>query len=160
MNTVLFRYHRQQICAQLLVNMINVTLALSCNYATQTFASLLQTLHCSSTEAFTHGNASPLFERNFTNSMGPIIRATLEPSQWSHRIPLGIKSQIVDVIYPLIPLVFCGLSSLDTTASQSKMEPEVQVTSTKDNYLFVNVFALTCLFRQIKFNCHLKHWIV
>ena len=30
------------------------------------------------------------------------------------------------------------------------MEPEVQVTSTKDNYLFVNVFALTCLFRQIK----------
>ena len=32
------------------------------------------------------------------------------------------------------------------------MEPLVQVTSTKDNYLIVNVFALTCLFRQIKFN--------
>ena len=34
----------------------------------------------------------------------------------------------------------------------NKMEPEVQITSTKDNYLFVNVFAFTCLFRQIKFN--------
>ena len=34
--------------------------------------------------------------------------------------------------------------------SINKMEPEVQVTSTKDNYLFVNVFALTCLFRQIQ----------
>ena len=33
----------------------------------------------------------------------------------------------------------------------NKMEPEIQVTSKKDNYLFVNVFALTCLFKQIKF---------
>ena len=33
----------------------------------------------------------------------------------------------------------------------NQMEPEVQVTSTKGNYLFVNVFALTCLFRKIKF---------
>ena len=38
------------------------------------------------------------------------------------------------------------------------MEPVVQVTSAKDNYLFVNVFALTCLFRPIKFNSLCNHF--
>ena len=33
-------------------------------------------------EAFTHGNPSPLLERNFSYRMSPVFRATLWPNQW------------------------------------------------------------------------------
>ena len=71
-------------------------------------------------EAFTHGNPSPLFERNFSYRMSPVLRATLWPNQWSHRLLLGIKWKIWTLSFHWYPLIFCGLSSLDTAASQSQ----------------------------------------
>ena len=74
---------------------------------------------CIFIEAFTHGNSSSNFERNFSYRKGPIFRATLWPNQWSHRGLLGIKWKIWTLSFHWYPLVFCGLSGLDTTVSQS-----------------------------------------
>ena len=46
------------------------------------------------TEAFTHGNPSYLFERNFSYRMSLVLRATLWPNQWSHRLLQGLKWKI------------------------------------------------------------------
>ena len=62
--------------------------------------------------------------------------------------------QVWSLTQPYFLVLFCtshgAARSYVALSSDRKMQPEVQVTSTKDNYLFVNVFALTCLFRQIK----------
>ena len=71
-------------------------------------------------EAFTHGNPSPLFKRNFSYRISPVLRATLWPNQWSHRLLLGIKWKIWTLSFHWYPLIFCGLSSLVTAASQSQ----------------------------------------
>ena len=103
---VLFRYHRQQICAQLSVIMINVY----SGYKLQLCLVLGQLSHlgCSSIESFTHGNTSPLFEGNYSYRTGLILRETLWPNQWSHSILLGIKWKIWALSFRY-PLVFCWL---------------------------------------------------
>ena len=70
-------------------------------------------------EAFTHGNTSPLSKQNFSYRKGPMFRAILWPNQWSHRVLLGIKWKIWTLSFHWYPLVFCGLSGLTTTVSQS-----------------------------------------
>ena len=71
-------------------------------------------------KASTYGNPSTLCKKKFLYRMGPVFRASLWPDQWSHRVPLGIKWKVWTLSFHWCPLVFCGLSGLDTTASQSQ----------------------------------------
>ena len=71
-------------------------------------------------EASTYGNPSTLCKKKFLYRMGPVFRASLWPDQWSHSVPLGIKWKIWTLSFHWYPLVSCGFSGLDTTASQSQ----------------------------------------
>ena len=75
------------------------------------------TLFCQ--EAFTHGNTSTICERKISYNMSPILRATLWPNYWSHRVLLGVKWKVWTLSFHWYPLAFCRFSSLNTTASQS-----------------------------------------
>ena len=75
---------------------------------------------CTSIEASTYGNPSTLCKKKFLYRMGPVFRASLWPDQWSHRVPLRIKWKVWTLSFNWYPLVFCGLSDLDTTATQSQ----------------------------------------
>ena len=71
-------------------------------------------------EAITHRNPSTLVKRNFSYRTSPVLRATLRANLWSHRLLIGIKWEIWTLSFHRFPLIFCGLCSLGTTASQSQ----------------------------------------
>ena len=59
-------------------------------------------------------------KKKFLHRMGPVFRASLWPDQWTHRVPIGIERNVWKLPFHLYSLVFCGLSGLDATATQSK----------------------------------------
>ena len=50
-----------------------------------------------------------------------LFTSNLWPNQWSHRLLLGTKWKIWTLSFHWYPLVYCRLSGLDTTTSQSQV---------------------------------------
>ena len=102
-------------------------------------------------EASTYGNLSTFCKKKFLYRMRPVFRASLWPDQWSYSVPLGIKWKIWTLSFHWYPLVSCGFSGLDTTASQSQgFFPKVENAEnwptllSGETQLFGNFFSNGC----------------
>ena len=109
-----------------------------------------------SKEALTYGNLSTLCKKKFLYRMGPVLRASLWPDQWSYSVPLGIKRKIWTLPFHWYPLVSCGFSGLDTTASQCQaFFPKVESAEnwptllSGETQLFGNFFQMAAIPREI-----------
>ena len=102
-------------------------------------------------EASTYGNPSTFCKKKILYRMRPVFRASLWPDQWSYSVPLGIKWKIWTLSFHWYPLVSCGFSGLDTTASQSQaFFPKVENAEnwptllSGETQLFGNFFSNGC----------------